>query len=205
MYKKLCLQKKGIRLALCRAGECPWRMQCTFLDLKSPVFSSLPEGSSFLCPQPSNYRGGKPHCPELNKSEEGVGTFPVCSTVSLVWFFSEEMLTPVFSNTREKGKYEHKFSTCQSVTLSNCVFRKEKKPTPSHVNKGQYNRFDLLCSLHQLFQFLEIQSFFENAIKIASSKNIKSCRSPFLFVFKEVLARLAKIFRTAKEKKKVFK
>lgn len=117
-------------------------------------------------------------------------------------FFSDEMLTPVFSNTREKGKYEHKFSTCQSVTLSNCVFRKEKKPIPSHVNKGQYNRFDLLCSLHQLFQFLEIWSFFENAIKVASSKNIKSCRSPFLFVFKEVLARLARFSELPRRRKK---
>lgn len=113
------------------------------------------------------------------------------------------MLTPASSNTREKGKYEHMFFTCQIVAQSNCVFRKEKRPKLSNANKEQYNSFDLLCSsFHQLFQFLEIQSFFECAMKIASSKNIKSCRSPVLFLFKEVLARLARFLELPNSRKK---
>ena len=182
---------------------CPWSMQCAFLDL-SLVSVSLPEGSSFHSPPPSSYSGGK-HCPNgAGQKWRGAGNLfsLFCSCTCVICL--EERLTPASSNTREKGKYEHMFSTCQIVAPSNRVFRKEKKPRLSNANKEQYNSFDLLCSsLHQLFQFLEVQGFFENAKSLFQEYKILQV-SIFVFIQRNI-GQICQIFRTAKEKKKVFK
>lgn len=182
---------------------CPWSTQCAFLDL-SLAAVSLPEGSSFHSPLPSSYSRGKP-CPNgAGQKGRGAGNFfsLFCSCTCVICL--EERLIPASSNTREKGKYEHMFSTCQTVALSNCVFRKEKKPKLSNANKEQYNSFDLLCSsLHQLFQFLEMKSFFENAKSLFQEYKILQV-SISVFIQRSI-GQTCQIFRTAKEKKKVFK
>ena len=114
---------------------CPWRIQCAFLDLYPPMSVSLHESAFFHCPLPSKYNRGKSHCQNRSGFKwRGAGSF-----FSLFYSFTcvicvEEMLTTACSNTKEKGKCEHIFSTCQIVAPSNCVFRKEKKLAPGWLS-----------------------------------------------------------------------
>lgn len=210
LYEKLLLHKKGIGLA--RSRQCvAYAVGILPVSLEHAVcFPGLVSGGcvfawGLFLPLPAALQLQPwKALPKRSRPEGKRGWELFQSVLQLHVCDLEERLTPASSNTREKGKYEHMFSTCQTVALSNCVFRKEKKPKLSNANKEQYNSFDLLCSsLHQLFQFLEMKSFFENAKSLFQEYKILQV-SISVFIQRSI-GQTCQIFRTAKEKKKVFK